>query len=211
MIDDGRRYLERTLQQYDVIVIDPPPPVDAAASSLLYSKEFYSIAKRRLRPDGILQQWLPDGDAVVIASVARSFKESFPYVQVFHSVAGWGYHFIGSHSPIPTQSAAELVDRVPSKAISDLMEWGPEPDATSQFAAVLNAELPIDRLIDEAPGVVALADNRPTNEYYILRRRLVPKKWRYLLWRDSQQDAILARDAATSPTRDEGAPTNASS
>jgi spermidine synthase len=199
VIDDGRRYLERTLQQYDVIVIDPPPPVDAAASSLLYSREFYSIAKRRLRPDGILQQWLPDGDAVVIASVARSFKESFPYVRVFHSVAGWGYHFIGSHSPIPTQSAAELVERMPPKAISDLMEWGPEPDATSQFAAVLNAELPIDRLLDEAPGVVALADNRPTNEYYILRRRLVPKKWRYLLWRDSQQDAILARDAATSP------------
>src|SRR5207249_8126039 len=30
VIDDGRRYLERTTEQYDVITIDPPPPVEAA-------------------------------------------------------------------------------------------------------------------------------------------------------------------------------------
>jgi spermidine synthase len=65
VIDDGRRYLERTSAQYDVITIDPPPPVEAAGSSLLYSKEFYATINRRLRPDGILQQWLPYGDAVV--------------------------------------------------------------------------------------------------------------------------------------------------
>ena len=59
VIDDGRRYLERTSEQYDVITIDPPPPVQAAGSSLLYSKEFYAIINRRLRPGGILQQWLP--------------------------------------------------------------------------------------------------------------------------------------------------------
>ena len=59
VIDDGRRYLERTSEQYDVITIDPPPPVEAAGTSLLYSKEFYSIIRRRLAPGGILQQWLP--------------------------------------------------------------------------------------------------------------------------------------------------------
>ena len=88
VIDDGRRYLERTYEQYDVITIDPPPPVQAAGSSLLYSKEFYAIIRRRLRPGGILQQWLPGGDPVVRASVARALKESFPYVRVFHSVEG---------------------------------------------------------------------------------------------------------------------------
>ena len=64
VIDDGRRYLERTPQQYDAIIIDPPPPVPAAGSSLLYSRDFYELAKQRLRPGGILQQWLPpEGDA----------------------------------------------------------------------------------------------------------------------------------------------------
>ena len=62
VIDDGRFYLERTNKQFDVIVLDPPPPVQAAASSLLYSKEFYAVAREHLRPGGILQQWYP-GDA----------------------------------------------------------------------------------------------------------------------------------------------------
>ncbi len=108
VIDDGRRYLERTTGQYDVITIDPPPPVEAAGSSLLYSKEFYQIIQRRLSAGGILQQWLPGGDAVVHASVARALKESFPYVRVFHSVEGWGYHFLASDRPLPNPTAAEL-------------------------------------------------------------------------------------------------------
>jgi spermidine synthase len=62
IIDDGRPYLERTPEQYDLIAIDPPPPVQAAGSSLLYSDEFYATVKRRLRHGGILQQWLPEGD-----------------------------------------------------------------------------------------------------------------------------------------------------
>jgi predicted membrane-bound spermidine synthase len=49
VVDDGRRYLERTTGQYDVIAIDPPPPVQAAGSSLLYSKQFYEALKPRLR------------------------------------------------------------------------------------------------------------------------------------------------------------------
>ena len=50
VVDDGRRFLERTTGQYDVIIIDPPPPIGAAGSSLLYSREFYTTAKKRLRP-----------------------------------------------------------------------------------------------------------------------------------------------------------------
>lgn len=32
-IDDGRRFVERTSQQYDAVIIDPPPPVQSAGSS----------------------------------------------------------------------------------------------------------------------------------------------------------------------------------
>lgn len=56
VVDDGRRFLERSTGQYDVVVIDPPPPIGAAGSSMLYSVEFYSAAKKRLRADGILEQ-----------------------------------------------------------------------------------------------------------------------------------------------------------
>jgi len=171
VIDDGRRYLERTYEQYDVITIDPPPPVQAAGSSLLYSKEFYAIIRRRLRPGGILQQWLPGGDPVVRASVARALKESFPYVRVFHSVEGWGYHFLASESPLPNPTAAELAQRLPDKAAIDFLEWGPESTPEGQFADVLKREISLDDLIQQAPSASALRDDRPVNEYYLTRRR----------------------------------------
>ena len=58
VVDDGRRFLERSVDRYDVVVVDPPPPVSSAGTSLLYSTEFYDVVKRRLERDGILHQWL---------------------------------------------------------------------------------------------------------------------------------------------------------
>src|SRR5262249_8312201 len=80
-IDDGGRLLERSSRDYDLITTDPPPPVEAAGSSLLYSREFYELARRRLRPGGILQQWFPGGEARILASVTLAITESFPYVR----------------------------------------------------------------------------------------------------------------------------------
>jgi spermidine synthase len=170
VIDDGRRYLERTSGQYDVITIDPPPPVEAAGSSLLYSKEFYDIISRRLSTGGILQQWLPGGDAVVRSSVARALRESFSYVRVFRSVEGHGYHFLASDHPLADRTAAELAQRLPAKATSDLMEWGPETTPELQFADVLKREISLDQMIAADPDAPALQDDRPQNEYYAIRR-----------------------------------------
>ncbi len=175
VIDDGRRYLERINERYDVITLDPPPPVEAAGSSLLYSTEFYSSIRRRLKPGGILQQWLPGGDAVVQAAVARALQESFPYVRVFHSLNNTGFHFLASEHPIVNRTAQQLVDRMPDSAVQDLMEWGPAPNATEQFSIVLGRELALDQMISGAPEAPALHDDRPENEYFFLRR--------YLHWR----------------------------
>jgi spermidine synthase len=181
MIDDGRRFLERTAEQYDVITVDPPPPVEAAGSSLLYSEEFLLTVKQRLRPGGILQLWLPEGgDGVVEASIARAMFESFPYVRVFHSFRGWGYHFVGSTDPIRNRSAADMVQRMPRNAAEDLIEWGPDPTAEAEFADVLNREVKLERMLAEAPNAPALHDDWPANEYYILRQQLSPT-WRQRL------------------------------
>jgi spermidine synthase len=169
VIDDGRFYLERTRETYDVIVVDPPPPVEAAASSLLYSREFYAAAKARLRPGGIVQQWVPGADAVAQAAIARTLRESFPFVRVFQSVENWGYHFLATESPFPAASAAELAARLPARAAADLVEWGPASTAERQFAQVLSREVPPEDLIRRNPGVPAVADDRPINEYYLMR------------------------------------------
>ena len=184
IVDDGRFYLERSNEQYDVIVLDPPPPVEATASSLLYSKEFYAAAKQHLRPDGILQQWFPTGsrDTVIIASVAKALKQSFGYVRVFRSIEGWGYHFLASSSPLPAVSAADLAKRMPPAAAADMVEWGPARDAAAQFDGVLRQELSLDGLIEQTPDVPALQDDRPVNEYFLLRRS-GDSAYRKALWR----------------------------
>ena len=169
VIDDGRRFLERTTEKYDVIVIDPPPPIGAAGSSLLYTREFYSAAQKRLRPDGILQQWFPGGDPATTASIARALKESFPYVRAFGSVEGWGVHYLASSQPIPNRSASDLAQRLPASAAADLVEWGPLPTSEQMFAAVLDHEIPIDLLVGRDRHAPAMQDDRPINEYYLLR------------------------------------------
>ena len=180
VIDDGRRYLERTPGLFDVITIDPPPPLQAAGSSLLYSEEFYTVVKQHLRAGGILQQWLPatpDADPVDVAAVARSIRESFPYVRVFRDE--FGVHFLCSEQPIAQRSTRELIERMPAAAQMDLTEWEPPSPgaindgssvANSQLNTLLTQEMPLDSLISVAPGTPAITDDRPVNEYYILRK-----------------------------------------
>jgi len=171
VIDDGRRYLERRNEIYDVITLDPPPPVAAAGSSLLYSKEFYSVAKPRLRPDGLMQQWLPYGDAAVYASVARALQESFSHVRVYQNPSNKGLHFLASETPIPALTAEQMVRHMPQSAVRDLLEWdNPSSTAEGDFVAILNHELSLSRLIEQDLQAPALQDDHPINEYYVLRR-----------------------------------------
>jgi spermidine synthase len=169
VIDDGRRFLERTSQHFDVITIDPPPPVEAAGSSLLYSKDFYAIIKTKLRPGGILQQWLPFADPVTQAAVARALMESFPYVRAFHSEYNYGYHFLASMQPIPSLSSSELAKRLPPKAAADFVEWGPATTPADEFAIVTTREVAPGTILAQAPNVPAMQDDRPVNEYFLLR------------------------------------------
>jgi predicted membrane-bound spermidine synthase len=189
VVNDGRFFLERSPAQYDAIVLDPPPPVEAAASSLLYSKEFYALARQHLRPGGILQQWFPTSDdPAIIASVAKALKESFAYVRVFRSIEkSRGCHFLASDSPFPSYSAATLASHLPPAAVADFLEWDPDSTAQRQFDRLLKKELSLDDLIGPAPGVPALQDDRPINEYFVLRR-LEDREYRKGLWR-----YILAR------------------
>jgi predicted membrane-bound spermidine synthase len=169
VIDDGRRFLERSAKPFDAIIIDPPPPVQTAGSSLLYSQDFYAVAKQRLAPGGILQQWLPYGDQATQAAVARALKNSFPYVRGYRGLEGGGAHFLASARPIPVRNASELLARMPAAAVHDMMEWGPAPSPEQQIDLLLSHELSLGRMIALSPNTPALQDDRPINEYYLLR------------------------------------------
>jgi spermidine synthase len=97
---DGRRELLSNEQTYDLITLEPPPP-SAAGVVNLYSTGFYKIALARLRPSGIVAQWLPlttqnDGDT---QSLVRSFLDVYPYATLWTTSFG-EMLLVGSLEPI---------------------------------------------------------------------------------------------------------------
>ncbi len=173
-IDDGRRFLERSSETYDVITLDPPPPISTATTSLLFFREFYEVVKRRLRSGGILQVWLAvrdDGwDPSTQSAVAKALMESFSHIRVIQSLHGIGLHFLASDEPLPSRDARELANRLPPTAVADLVEWGPHQNAEAMFREVLQKEQPLQSVAAVAPHVPAMQDDRPINEYFLLRR-----------------------------------------
>ena len=169
IVDDGRRFLKRSTEKFDVIAIDPPPPVEAAGSSLLYSEQFYKLLKSRLADDGILQQWFPMGEKETLSAVARALMNSFPYVLILSSVEDWGYHFLASNSPIVLPTPEEMLARMPIKARHDLMEWFPGQSIEDILSEILDRSVEPSVILGESSSLT-ITDDRPFNEYYFIRR-----------------------------------------
>jgi spermidine synthase len=169
VIDDGRRYLARSGDKFDVIVIDPPPPAEAAGSSLLYSEEFYERAKEHLRPNGILQAWFPGGDNKTGQAVLRSLRNSFPYLRCFASPENSGILILASRDRIADLNAYDVAMAMPSAAADDLLEWSSTRSLHDYLSSILATEIPIEQALDPDPRI-RIADDRPFNEYYLLRR-----------------------------------------
>jgi spermidine synthase/MFS family permease len=174
VIDDGRRFLKRTREKYDAIVIDPPPPVEAAGSSLLYSKEFYALARQHLKPNGILQIWYPEGPLATGQAIVRSLDESFPHVRCFLGVNDWGTHFLASEQPIETVTTEKMAARMPATARLDLMEYMDTtrfPALPDYLQKVVSQEFPVSPVLNPDLNI-EISDDHPFNEYFLLR------KWR---------------------------------
>jgi spermidine synthase len=79
IVMDGRAYLRRTSQLYDVITLEPMPPGTTNVNAL-YSHEFYVLARAKLAPHGVIAQWLPFHGLApyYLASIAKTFRDVFP-------------------------------------------------------------------------------------------------------------------------------------
>lgn len=80
VVGDGRSHLLLTSRKYDVIVSEPSNPWIAGVASL-FTREFFTAAKRRLAPGGIICQWahtynISNGD---LRSIVATFRSVFPY------------------------------------------------------------------------------------------------------------------------------------
>ena len=173
VVDDGRRFLLRTKEKFDVITLDPPPPIQSSGSSLLYSKEFCHLAKTRLKEGGILQHWVPISlmfnryEDFFSIPVLRAIQSEFKYVKIFVSIEGWGIHILASDSPIQDLSLDEFVNKMPQKAKEDLTEWTKNIDIN--ILVSLLKILPISFFDNINPDKdFMVTDNRPYNEYFFI-------------------------------------------
>ena len=86
IVDDGRNFLLRTEGRYDVITGDATHPT-STDSWLLYTREFYELCRSRLKPGGILVQWLPFHGLPVadFKTVLRTFQSVFPHASLWRT------------------------------------------------------------------------------------------------------------------------------
>lgn len=83
-LNDGRNVLLVATEPYDLITIELTSVWFAGAASL-YSREFYELAKARMTPGGILQQWvqLHHIRRSELAVIIRTLKTVLPHVALF--------------------------------------------------------------------------------------------------------------------------------
>ncbi len=180
IVDDGRRFLNRTQEKYDVITIDPPPPVEAASTSLLYSREFYKIIAEHLNQDGIFQQWFYYGEKKIFQAILRSLVDVFPHVRIYKSFNGKGFHFLASKEPFETPLSKDLVSNLSPMVKKDIVEWASEAESLNEtdrdnlvedyFNRSFQKEVFTFDLLNQKDKSIFISDDQPYNEYYLIRR-----------------------------------------
>jgi spermidine synthase len=103
--DDARHYILTTDEQFDIITSDPINPWVKGAATL-YTEEYFELCKRRLKPGGVITQWVPlyESNAPAVKSELATFLRVFPAATVWsNDVNGQGYDVVLLGANEPTQ------------------------------------------------------------------------------------------------------------
>jgi len=86
IVDDGRNFLTHTQKKYDLISIEAGQTFRPQVAKL-YSYEFYENARQRLKPDGILAQFIPISmlNSEQFLLIVKTFLESFPQSALWYN------------------------------------------------------------------------------------------------------------------------------
>jgi spermidine synthase len=118
-IGDGRNWVSRRENRYDILTSEPSNLWMSGVASL-FTAEFFEEAARALRPGGILCQWmhLYQVSPSDVAIVLRGMQASFPYRAVL--VDGPDLLLLASRTPLPTLGEV----RFPPVVAADLARVG---------------------------------------------------------------------------------------
>jgi len=123
VIGDGRRFLEESGDRFDVILVDATDPLEGGPSYLLYTVEFYRLAKSRLTPNGVFATQATNTAyalkvlAVIYRTIGSVFSRARVYQSYMHSYdAPWGF-VVASDASDALQLTPAMVDDALAKHV----------------------------------------------------------------------------------------------
>ena len=165
-INDGRQHLQmQPAASYDVIALEPPPIAQAGVGAL-YSREFYTLVRSRLRPKGYISQWLPayQVPAATTLAMIRAFVEVFPQA-VLLSGAQPNLQLLGANDfrvEIEPARVAAALSRAPAVQ-QDLqrLDLGSVREIVGTFLGSAQT------LAEATRHSIPVSDDRPLQEYSV--------------------------------------------
>ena len=163
-INDGRQHLQmQPPASYDLITLEPPP-IAYAGVGALYSREFYALARTRLKPRGYIRQWLPAYQVPPETTLAmvRAFVDVFPQA-VLLSGAESDLVLLGANDERieidPDKVAAALGKAPEVRADLDRINLGTLREIVGTFVGSPRT------LAEATRNVAPVTDDRPMQEY----------------------------------------------
>lgn len=170
--EDGRNYLLRSKKAYDIIQLEPPS-IHTDGVVNLYTKEFYEVALSKLKPGGILSQWIDvyQNGEEISNMMTKTMLEVFPNSTLWYRWSENCWLLMGKKDEANTWIDHNKTRRLFSgKTIIDDMKLVD----TSYEDILSNLAATKDGLNDMTRGARIITDDRTIVDFYVSHLRRNP-------------------------------------
>lgn len=194
IINDGRNHLLTTTKKYDVITQEPMHPSLIGVVNL-YTKEYYELAKGRLKPGGIISQWIPLYNLTVndVKTLVKTFQSVFPHTSIW--ITNVDIFMIGSPERMEIdfkRMKARLANPVIQRVLKDI-------DLNDPVEFVSSFLMNEDQVTAYSSGLPIMDDNWPYVEFYapknLLSNTVLPNIIELLKYRENVSLYLDVRDS----------------
>ena len=135
IVDDGRAFLRRTRDPYDLVTLEPLLPVTPAAAHF-YTTDFFALARERLVEGGLLCHWIPvhAQSLDLLRAMLRAFADEFEEGELY--VFGSSLVLLGWNGR-PTLESAVVEKRMAAEELATDMQAAGVQSVRDLWAAYL--------------------------------------------------------------------------